>query len=511
MSGGEPRKLTDLPRGASPAVWSPSGDSIAFTSGTTPEDLEEQRAAKEKKEPPKKSDVRVVTRAVYRLNGTGWLDPKHHEHFWTVRVTPGDGPAESKSLTTGRYDETDLFWSRDGGRIFFTSNRVDEPYYEPPDANLYSIPSGGGAMATVIDIDGPIGEVSPSPDGSRFAFAGFVNPKQVQSHSRSDVFVYENGRAVALSPGAEFEVGSGIIGDQRPPRAGVPSKIVWTPEGKTVILATTEHGRSNIVRIDLASKRVDQLTSGDHDLIAYSATPDASRLAVTMGHDTHVGDLYLLESASRKLTQLTHVNDALLSELKLAQPEEIWYSSFDGKRINGWILKPPDFDPSKKYPFILQIHGGPHTAYGHTFTHEFQWMAAKGYVVLYTNPRGSTSYGEDFANVIQYRYPGDDYKDLMLGVDEVLRRGYVDEKRLGVTGGSGGGLLTNWTVTQTNRFAAAVSQRSVADWSSFLATTETHELSRSGKPSHRVERLQHIVNWFEKYLKGEKIDAYDLQ
>jgi dipeptidyl aminopeptidase/acylaminoacyl peptidase len=254
-------------------------------------------------------------------------------------------------------------------------------------------------------------------------------------------------------------------------------------------------------------------------------------------------------------------------------------------KIQAWVQKPPDFDAAKKYPLILNIHGGPHAAYGYTFDHEFQWMAAKGYVVLYPNPRGSSAYGQQFGNVIQYRYPGDDYKDLMAGVDELIRRGYVDPKRLGVTGGSGGGILTNWVVTQTDRFAAAVAQRSISDWSAFWYTAdftlfqrswfhgapwedpadfaarspitriarvttplmliegeadyrtpptaggeqmfralkylkkptvmvrfpdESHELSRSGRPWHRVERLQHIVGWFDKYLQGKPTAAYDV-
>ena len=589
MNGGDARKLTDLPRGASAAVWSPSEKTIAFTSDTTAEDLEEKKRGKvkgaEAKEKPKKSDVRVVTRAVYRANGAGWLDPSRREHIWTVSAAPEDGPAEARPVTSGRYDEREIAWSADGSRLYFTSDPVDEPYYEPADANLYAVPAAGGTIETVVDIAGPVRESAPSPDGSRIAFVGFFNPREVQSHTRADLFVFEKGKAVALTAGREFEVGSGVGGDQHAPRGGSPGALVWTPDGRSVIFALTEHGRSNLARLDVAARRIELLTSGDHDLMAYTSTPDASRLAVTIGDNTHVGDLYLFETSSKKLTRLTKVNDTLLAELRLSEPEEFWYTSFDGTKINGWILKPPDFDPAKKYPLILEIHGGPHAAYGHTFTHEFQWMAAKGYVVLYTNPRGSTTYGQDFANVIQYRYPGDDYKDLMIGVDEVVKRGYVDQKRLGVTGGSGGGLLTNWTVTQTNRFAAAVSQRSVADWSSFWFTAdftlftpgwfrsnpvkdpqeflarspvryadrittpmlfiegdedlrtppaqggeamfralkvqkktaamvrfpgETHELSRSGKPSHRVERLQHIVNWFEKYLMGKKINAYDL-
>ena len=586
MSGGEPRRLTDLPRGAGVPVWSPDGRRIAFSSGTNDADLAEQSAAKDRRGPaPKKSDVRVVTRAVYRANGQGWLDPSHPEHVWVVE-TDGEGVAAPRRLTSGRYEEGEISWSRDGSKIFFVSDRVDEPYYEAPDSNLYAIPAAGGEIETVIDIPGSVTEAALAPDGSRWAFDGELNPAQVQSHTRGDVFVYRGGKASALTPGREFEIGSSVGGDQHAPRGASPSPLVWSADGRSIVTGVTEHGRSNLVRLDAATGAVEPLTTGEHDVMAWSATPDAARFALTIGDDTHPGDVWALDVQGKRLRQLTRVNDALFATLRLSEPEEVWYPSFDGRKIHGWILKPPDFDPSKKYPMILEIHGGPHASYGRTFTHEFQWMAARGYVVLYTNPRGSTSYGEDFANVIQYRYPGDDYKDLMAGVDEVVRRGYVDPKKIGVTGGSGGGLLTNYAVTQTGRFAAAVSQRSVADWAAFWYTAdftlftpswfrsnpmndaeefwkrspvryadrivtpmlfvegdedlrtppsqggeamfralkaqkktavmvrfpgETHELSRSGNPAHRVERLQHIVRWFDKYLKGEKIQAYDPQ
>ena len=171
----------------------------------------------------------------------------------------------------------------------------------------------------------------------------------------------------------------------------------------------------------------------------------ARRLVYLVSTPTRIGDLFVIEQGGQP-RQLTDVNRELFGQLNLTEPEEIWYDSFDGKRVQAWLQKPPGFDAKKKYPLILNIHGGPHAAYGFVFDHEFQWMAAKGYVVLYPNPRGSTSYGQEFGNVIQYHYPGDDYKDLMLGVDEVIKRGYIDDKKLGVTGGSGGGLLTNWVV-----------------------------------------------------------------
>jgi dipeptidyl aminopeptidase/acylaminoacyl peptidase len=593
MAGGEARKLTDLPKGTSAATWSPDGRTIAFTSGTNDEDLAEKKSAAgktppdlEKKERDERNKPRIVTRAIYRFNNQGWLDPARHAHVWTVAVTDGTEPVEAKQLTSGRYDEDDLSWSRDGSKIYFTSDRVDEPYYDDPDDNLYFVPAAGGAMQTVVDMKGPVNDPAASPDGSRFAFTGFVNPAQRQSHTNEELFVFGGGKATNLTADYDYEPGSDLAGDQRPPRGNLPGGIVWTPDGRSLILTTTEKARSNLVRVDATSGKMEPLTTGNHDVMAYTATPDASKFAVAIGDATHIGDIYLLDTRSKKLTQLTRVNDALFSQLDLSPPEEIWYDSFDGKKINAWIQKPPGFNPATKYPFIVEIHGGPHTAYGHILYHEMLWMAAKGYVVLYTNPRGSTSYGQDFANVIQYHYPGDDYKDIMAGVDLVLKRGYVDEKRMGVTGGSGGGLLTNWTVTQTDRFAAAVSQRSVADWISFWYSAdftlftpswfrknpyedpeeflsrspvrytekiktpmmfiegeedwrtptwqgggamfralkaqkktavmvtfpgENHELSRSGKPSHRVARLQHIVNWFDKYLMGKKVDQYDLQ
>ena len=593
LSGGEARKLTDLPKGAGAPNWSPDGKTIAFTSTTSDEDLTEKKAGPkspaeiEKKEKDERNKPRVVTRAVYRFNNQGWLDPARHAHIWTVPfVENATAPVEAKRLTSGRYDEGDLAWSADGSKIYFTSDRVDEPYYDNPDANLYFVPAAGGEIKLVADIDGPINDAAPSPDGSRFAFTGSVNPPARQSHTQSDLFVFSGGKAASLTADYDYEMGRNLAGDQRPPRGGAPSSPVWTRDGRSVLLTTTEKGRSNLVKVDVATRRIEPLTTGDHDVFGYTATPDASKLAVAMGDADEIGDIYVLDASTRKLTRLTRVNEGLFSQLDLPKPEEIWYDSFDGKKINGWIVKPPGFQAGKKYPFIVQIHGGPHTAYGHIFTHEFLWMAAKGYVVLYTNPRGSTSYGQDFANVIQYKYPGDDYKDIMAGVDAVLKRGYVDEKKLGVTGGSGGGLLTNWTVTQTDRFAAAVSQRSVADWLSFwysadftlftptwfrknpyqdpeefLARSpvryvdkiqtpilfvegeedwrtplwqggaamfralkaekkptamvtfpgENHELSRSGMPSHRVERLRHIVNWFDKYLQGKPMPVYDLQ
>ena len=245
--------------------------------------------------------------------------------------------------------------------------------------------------------------------------------------------------------------------------------------------------------------------------MSYSADRRGGRFAAVLSSATAVGDLHIIDVSSPAAPKkLTGFNDALFGELTVTDPEEIWYTSFDGTKIQGWILKPPGFEPSKKYPLILQIHGGPHSAYGNTFTHEFHWMAAKGYVVLYTNPRGSSNYGQDFGNSIQFRYPGDDYKDLMAGVDEILKKGYIDEGRMGVTGGSGGGLLTNWVVTQTNRFKAAVSQRDISDWANFWYTADFTLFTPTVVPQGSLRRPGGLRRALSDHARGENPDAADV-
>ena len=595
-TGGEARALTDLPKGAGAPEWSPDGATIAFTSATNDKDLAKKAKQDEKKDAEKKddkdaereSDVRVITRAVYRFNGRGYLDPERPSHVWTVAAL-GEGSAlpVPNQVTKGEFNEDAVAWSPDGAEIYFTSNREKEPYYLSPDSDIYAVPAGGGEPRRVVSIDGQIGDFSFSPDGRRIAFRGTLNVNPVRSYDQPDLFVVDRAPGAtpkSLTTGYDYDVGGGLTGDQRAPRGASPGGLVWTKDGQ-VVVGTSERGRANLLRFDAGSGKATPLTTGDHEVMSSTATPDASRFALVISTPIATGDLFVLDAATGQRRQLTRFNEALFSELNLTAPEEITYPSFDGMKIQTWVQKPPDFDPVKKYPLILNIHGGPHAAYGHTFDHEFQWMAARGYVVLYPNPRGSSAYGQQFGNVIQYRYPGDDYKDLMAGVDELIRRGYVDPRRLGVTGGSGGGILTNWVVTQTDRFAAAVAQRSISDWTSFWYTAdftlfqprwfrgapwedpadfaarspitriakvqtplmliegevdyrtpptaggeqmfralkflkkptvmvrfpeESHELSRSGKPWHRVERLQHIVGWFDRYLQGQKTDAYDV-
>lgn len=613
MSGGDAFVFTDLPKGAGKPKWSPDGKSLVFTSTSNPEDLAKQARKKKCDEKAKQaaasvspspspnekkasaddnereSDVHVITRAVYREDNEGYSDPKRPAHLWIVTAPKSaDEKVEPRQLTRGRFDEGHAQWSNDGSQIYFASWRVDEPYYELPKTELYVISPKGGEAKLLTTIPMAIHNFNPGPDGKRATFTASAD-EPINSYTQPDLWTIDltaGAQPVNLTSGFDFDVGDSVFGDNAAPRGLGSDRPRWTTDGKSILEIYAKEGRTQLASFDAEHGTATDLTHGDWAVTRFSTSNDGKKIVVLISTPTRIGDLFVLDSSNSQPRQLTHANDALFSQLNLTEPEEIWYESFDGKRIQTWVQRPSGFDPTKKYPLIVDIHGGPHAAYGYIFEHEFQWMAAKGYVVLYPNPRGSTSYGQDFGNVIQYKYPGDDFKDLMAGVDELIRRGGIDEKKMGVTGGSGGGLLTNWVVGHTDRFAAAVAQRDIANWADWWYTAdftlfqpnwfknppfkdeegdfkarspityinnvktpmmfvlgeedsrtpsgaggeqmfralkfrkiptvmvkfprEGHELSRSGEPWHRVERLQHIVGWFDHWLKGEPKPEYEI-
>ena len=597
MEGGEAWQFTSLPRGAGGPQWSPDGKMISFGNSATPEEIakaapkpspQPSPSPSPAASPERESDVRVITRAVYRSNDSGYLDFKHPVHIWVVNAPrTGEDKVTPKQLTNGRYSDGNVTWAKDNSRIYFVSDHTDEPYYELGKTDVYWIPVSGGQPTKLTTFDMAAAALVVSPDGKRVAFYASPN-KPVRSYTEPDLWVMDltpNAQPKNLTSDFDWDLGGGVGGDNSAPRGGGGFPPVWSADGKSIIALYGREGRANLGKFDAATGKETDVTTGNQSVQSFRATSDGSKIALLISTPTRIGDLFWIDKPGATPKQLTHVNDELFSKLNLTEPEEIWYTSFDGKKIQTWVQKPPNFDPHKKYPLILNIHGGPHTAYGWVFDHEFQWMAAKGYVVLYPNPRGSTTYGQEFGNIIQYHYPGDDYKDLMSGVDDLVKRGYIDDKKMGVTGGSGGGLLTDWTVGHTTRFAAGVAQRDITNWADWWYTAdftlfqpswfkappfedpedykarspityindvktpmmfilgesdwrtptyaggeeffralkykkiptvmvrfpnETHELSRSGQPWHRIERLEHIVGWFDHWLMGVPKPEYEV-
>ncbi|HKQ58008.1 MAG TPA: S9 family peptidase [Candidatus Eisenbacteria bacterium] len=580
LSGGEATLVCTLAKGAAEPAWSPDGRRIAFLSGTN---LVLDAPGVEK---PKNEPGRVVTRPVFRENDEGFTDFDRMSQVWVVDAQGG----AATPLTRGPFAAGAPAWSADGRRILFVSDRRDEPWFGLEASVLYGVspdrdtPADTGDLEIVVDFGGPIGSFAEHADGRIAAFG--YRTIEPHTYTQPRLLITEGAtprREVRdLAPGVDDEFGGGINSDQHPPRGGGAVPLAFEAGGETVCCAVARHGAATLARVEIASGAVTPLTPEERDLIAGTTSADGRHWALTLGSPSRPGDLYRLDARTGAITLLWAPNEAVFAELALGEVEEFWYPSFDGTKIQAWLVKPPGFDPARKYPLLLEIHGGPHTAYGFGFFHEFHHLAGAGYLVLYTNPRGSTTYGEGFARTIQYRFPGDDARDLMAGVDAVIQRGCVDPAKVGVTGGSGGGLLTNWLVTQTDRFAAAVTQRCVSDWASFFYSAdfamfvpfwfrkspvedpreylerspvafadrittplmiihseedwrtpiaqgeamfralkqqrktavmvrfpgESHELSRSGTPSRRVQNQRHIRGWFDRWIKGEPRPEY---
>jgi dipeptidyl aminopeptidase/acylaminoacyl peptidase len=362
---------------------------------------------------------------------------------------PADG-GTPRQLTAGNYDHGTPSWTADGQGLVFSGLRREDAGYHWQESEIYQVD------ITTLDVNqlttrrGPDRRPLPSPDGRSIAYIGYDTTGMDYIESALYVMDADGSNPRALTADMDR----------------TPGAMFWSPDSRSIYFNIRGDGYENVFNATLSGD-VSQVTSGKQLL----AMNDISRNGVAVGTQTDAhqpGDVVALRvGQSDAFTRLTHVNADVLAGKTLGEVEEIWYESQDGLDIQGWIIKPPDFDESRDYPMMLVIHGGPHSMYHGGFNFGWQDHASHGYVVLYTNPRGSSGYGSEFGNAIQYNYPGDDFHDLMAGVDEVISRGYIDEENMFVYGCSGGGVLTSWTVGHTDRFRAASANCPVTNWFSF--------------------------------------------
>ncbi|MGH7022968.1 MAG: prolyl oligopeptidase family serine peptidase [Caulobacteraceae bacterium] len=459
MATGAAAKLADLPNAPSGIAWSPDGRQIAFSM------LVEERppvlgAPLAKPEGAKwAAPLQVISQLHYRQDGEGYLKPGYRQLF----VVAADGGAP-RQLTFGPFDARGaLSWTPDGTTIVFASNREKGWELDPLAARIWALNLATGALTPLTSQHGPSADPVVSPDGRKIAWAGFVD--RGRGYENAQLWLMNRDGTDLKSLTAAFDRSV--------------THPMWSGDGKSIFVAYGDHGETDVGRVDLAG-HVESVASNlgaaepDRPYSGGAFSVSAAGLtAFTLGALDHPSDVGLARAGA--IRRLTNLNAGLLADKTLARVQPLAVtSSVDHRPIDAWIMTPPGFDPSRKYPLILEIHGGPFAAYGPSFASELQLYAAAGYVVVYANPRGSTSYGQAFANLIDKNYPSQDYDDLMSTVDAAIAKGFVDPDNLFVTGGSGGGLLTAWIVGKTGRFRAAAAQKPVIDWTSEVLTVDLY-------------------------------------
>lgn len=460
MDTGATALVTNLAETPGSLAWSPDGRQIAFTMAVKEE-------SKPLAEPPPKPEgaewakpVKVVDKVIYRVDGAGFLQTSF-THVFTV---PAEG-GSPRQLTSGAFNHNGpLSWTPDSARIVFVANRDADWEYEPSRDSLWSVAIHDGALERLTPA-APRSCANPvvSPDGRSLAY--IETPDTGRNHEPSVL------RVMALDGTGDRALTAGLDRD-----VGGPC---WSADSRHLTFQYEDRGNTRIATVDLAGALsvLTQEAGGDGDFGrpytggSFSVAADGT-LAFTHTRPDRPADVALL-TPGKPVRVLTGLNEDLLGHRQLGAVREItWTSSADGREIQGWIVTPPGFDRTRKYPLILEIHGGPMASYGPHFAAEIQRYAAEGYAVLYCNPRGSTGYGDAFIKLIDRAYPGQDYDDLMSGVDAVLAEGWADPENLFVTGGSGGGLLTAWIVGKTDRFRAAAVAKPVINQISFALTAD---------------------------------------
>ena len=561
--GGEAQQMTTLPNGVNSYLWSPNGEKIWLTSSVKSglEMMEE-----EEKQDTKFPKAYVVDKMKYKADSVGLLPQERYSHIATLDLAT----KELNVFTEGNYSHSLQGISNDGKTLVMSVNRVEntDDVFRMP---LYLVNVGTKKETLLIDEEGYYGGAVFSFDNRYIAFGGSDQTFKNATHGHLYIYDTETKQIQKLTEMFDVPVGDYAVGDVQ--QGAFAPAVVWTENNDLYCQVSTE-GDVRLYYATLEGALYPATPENEH-VYGYAIFKDGNRALMTVSNPTFPGELFDFDITTGERKQLTTFNETFLQETTVSTPESIVYTSKDGTTVNGWIMKPAKFVEGEKYPLIVEVHGGPHTLYANTFFHEMQLLAAQGYGVFYVNPRGSHGYSQSFVDAVRGDYGGVDYEDIIAGVDYALESySWIDETRLGITGGSYGGFMTNWVVGHTNRFKAAVTQRSISNWISFYgvsdigyyftewqmladmqdidklwhhsplkyaANVETpllilhserdfrcpieqaeqfyitlkrmgkevglvrfpesdHNLSRTGIPSLRLERLQQITDWFKKYL-----------
>ncbi|MFZ5918792.1 MAG: S9 family peptidase [Chloroflexota bacterium] len=578
LDGGEARRLTNMENGATAAAWSPDGRRLAFLSPVNAEeraaeaagepreqldaDERQRRAEEKKKADEKKCDPRLIERLPYRA-GTNFLSDRY-SHVYLIDVDAGD--TRPQRVTDGDYDFAPPAWltTGDAEEAALVTWAVRDPQAHDLNFNgqVLRLSVSGGEPLVLSQPGYHPQSPWPSPDGRWVAYIHLLDERPFSQTARLAVVPAGGGPAIELTGDLDAPVG----------------EFCWSSDSQWLYFTAAVHGNNGVYRVRPHGGPVEPVIGGVRYVTGLDAGTD--HLVCAISEPGTLADLFVFDATGQGERRLTEINASFLAGKTLALTEEMWYESHDGTPIQGWIVKPPDFDPTQTYPLVLEIHGGPHAMWGPaepSMWHEFQVLAARGYVVFYCNPRASSGYGHAFRTATHAHWGFADQQDYLIGLELVIRRGYVDPERLAVTGGSYGGYMTAWLIGHDDRFKAAVSQRGVYNLISFTGTTdiprftesqygasywddplllwqhsplayveqihtpllivhsehdyrapisdaeqlytalkrlgrevvlvryprEGHELSRSGEPKHRIDRINRIVAWFDEHVGAQ--------
>ncbi|MBW8349697.1 S9 family peptidase [Bacillus sp. IITD106] len=565
-AGGEAKQVTDCKNGATSPVWSPCGKKIAFSVKLGKDETINDKYEKDKKD-DKELKPLEIEKMKHKSDAGGFLDMEQFSQIAMVNLESGD----VELVVEGKHNYQLGTWSPDGKYLAYTADLTEDLDFSFM-SDIYLLDLETKEVRKLTEGTGMFYQTSWSPNSRYVAYVGSEREFENATHAKLWIYDLENDKKTCVTSEFDAPVGDFVVGDFL--QGVVAPRVQWLEDNESFYFQVTDHGNTSIYFGNLSGELYPAIND-DQYVYGFSLDKKNDKAVVAISTTTNPGDLFYVNLNTGEKEQLTNVNEEFLKTRELSVPEAIEFEGADGWKVSGWIMKPVGYEEGKIYPLILEIHGGPHAMYANTYFNEFQILAAQGFAVLYTNPRGSHGYGQKFVDAVRGDYGGNDYNDLMAAVDYALEKyDFIDQNRLGVTGGSYGGFMTNWIVGHTNRFKAAVTQRSICNWISFYGVSDigyyftdwqilaglddieklwnhsplkyvdnvetpllilhgekdyrcpieqaeqlfialkhrkketkfvrfpesNHELSRSGKPTLRINRLEYIRDWFVDYL-----------